>query len=161
VSETPQLDVVKEPRAAGSWLLPDDLTPEELAELLADATLVLAAVLWPCELPDEPYPPPIEVAIGVVASRLYAYGKTGEGQTVVSESLGSYSYRLSEAMTAEGAALVPTSVLKLIEPWNCRKSVYEISIAGGPLGWPVDWWQRNLDNVVKARDEALLVEVEA
>lgn len=140
----------------GGWLLPDDLNPNEVEEILESAELVLAAALWPCPVPDEPWPAPVDVAISIIASRLYVAGKAGEGQTLVSESIGSYTYRLAERLTAEGAALVPAHVLELVEPWSCRKRVYDVSTWPTAGELPVDWWQRNLDNVIAARDAAEL-----
>lgn len=134
------------------WLLPDDLNPNEVDEILAEAKVVLAAVLYPCPVPPEPYPAPIDVALNIIGSRLYVFGKAGEGQALVSESLGSYTYRLADPLDAQAAALVPAAVYELVEPWACRKRVYDVGTYPTSTPPPFDYWQRDLDNELAARD---------
>jgi hypothetical protein len=151
---------VRAPPAQG-WLLPDDITPEDLAEILAEAEQVLAAVLWPCPMPVAPFPAPIDVAVNIIASRLYVFGKAGEGQALVSESLGSYTYRLANPLDAEAAALVPAAVYELVEPWACRKTVYDVGTypSSSTPATPVavaDYFEHDLDNELAAADAAEL-----
>ena len=140
----------------GTELLPDDLPPEQVAEIIGLARLALNAALYPCELPADPLPAPLELALAIVANRIYAASPEAGGATgqVVSESIGAYSYRYAAPETLDTAALVGGTVAKLIQPWNCKPGVYDISVAGSRAGWPVDWWQQDLDNPVKAIDAA-------
>ena len=136
----------------GSEFLPDELPPEQVADLVGLARLTLNAALWPCTLPADPLPPPLELALAIVTNRIYVAGDGGGSPQVVSESIGAYSYRLAAPDTVDQAALVGGSVADLIRPWKCQPGVYDLSLRGGSV-WPSDWWQRDLDNPLKAWDE--------
>ena len=119
------------------------------------ASLAVATYLHPCPVPD-PLPLPVYSATLILAVRSAgATANPGEA-AVVSESIGSYSYHLSQPLTAEAALAVPSDVARMLDPYSCGAGgVFDVSVLGGsPYSWPVDWWQRDLDNVVAARDEA-------
>lgn len=133
----------------GSEFLPDSLPPEEVDELVALARLVLNAALFPNELPADPLPAPLELALALVANRIWKLAETeGKGALpVISESLGSYSYRLATPDSPD--SLLGDRVLDLIRPWmpSGGQGVYELHVGGArPTSWPVDWWQRDYDN---------------
>jgi hypothetical protein len=138
----------------GTEFLPDELPPEQSAELVALARLVLNAALYPATLPADPLPAPLELALAIVTRRLYNLAPGSSTGQVVSESIGSYSYSLASPESLDTAALIEGPVSGLIAPWRGQTGVYEIDLktSVSKLGWPIDWWQRDLDNVVAAID---------
>lgn len=139
----------------GTEFLPDDVPPEQAAELVALARLILNAALYPNELPASPLPAPLEVALALVTRRLYDLATEGGTRPVVSESLGAYSYRLADPASPESVFILSGPVLKLIGPWMPagKGGVYELHTGRPwPLGWPADWWQRDYDNWLALAD---------
>lgn len=134
----------------GTEFLPDDLPPEDAEEIVALARLVLEAALYPNVLPPDPLPAPLELALAIVANRIWKLSETeGAGALpVISESIGSYSYRLATPGGAEATLILSDAILGLIEPWLPvgAGGAYELHTGRTPLGWPLDWWQRDLDN---------------
>jgi hypothetical protein len=129
----------------GSEFLPDDLPQETVDELTGLARLALNAALYPCTLPADPLPAPLELALAIVTKRIYEASPAGGGASpqLVSESIGAYSYRLASPETLDIAALVGGTVDNLIHPWKCQHGVYDVLTVGTAPQWPVDWWQRN------------------
>lgn len=118
------------------------------------ASLAVATYLDPCPVPD---PLPLKVYSATLVLAVRAAGATASAgeASVVSESIGSYSYHLSQPLSAESALAVPADVARLLDPYSCGGgSVFDVSVLGANYGWPVDWWQRDYDNLVAARDEA-------
>jgi hypothetical protein len=124
------------------------LSPED-AELYASlATLALEAVCWPNSVPD-PLPPPVQAAGLAISVRLARAGEsgTGAGMPVVSESIGSYTYRLATPETLDAALALTEGELDLLRPWLGQARVYDVSVAGWGSWLPLDWWQRDLDHL--------------
>jgi hypothetical protein len=71
----------------------------------------------------------------------------GSTLPVLSESIGSYSYRLAAPATLGGAFGLTELELEQLTPWTGRGGVYDLDVSGGAVAWPVDWWQRNYDNL--------------
>jgi hypothetical protein len=143
--------VSREPR-----LLPDPaIDPEDVLALAPGAseeqalaaarlaTLMLQAAIYPRELPD-PLPPNLYMAALMAAGRLARAGDpTGE---VVSESLGSYSYRVQAPMPPEQALAFTEYELALIgQTWLDTGPGTTRTPTVMPFAWPIDWWQRDFD----------------
>lgn len=124
-----------------------ELDPGDAERAVVLATLAVQAALWPNELPDAPLPAPLQAVMLTVAARIAASSSTGS-QEVVSESIGAYSYRRETGAVATGGLLWLTEdELAALAPWSGHKAVYELDVAARALGWPVEWWQRDLDDV--------------
>lgn len=119
------------------------------------ASLAVATYLYPCPVPD-PLPLPVYSATLTLAVRAAGATSSAGEAAVVSESIGTYSYHLSQPLTAESALAVTDDVAKMLDPYSCGAgSAFDVYIGGGgPSYRPVDWWQRDLDNVIAAFDEA-------
>jgi hypothetical protein len=122
------------------------LGDEEALAAARLATLLLAAAIYPRPLPD-PLPPPLYLAALTAAGRLARAGDpTG---SVVSESLGSYSYRLNLPTPVDEALAFTEAELGLIGPWLGRTGAYDLRTPSrmGGFVWPFDWWQRDYDDL--------------
>lgn len=124
----------------------DDTEATRLAQLADDA---VAAFLEPVEVPA-PVPKRMRMVAIAQAFRLKRSTTTAGG--VVSESLGSYSYRLDRPLGIDRALFLDDDLATELLPWALhRAKVYDVSVALDdavrPAWWPVDWWQRDLDNV--------------
>lgn len=120
------------------------LSPEQAALAAQLATAALQAALWPNPIP-EPIPPPVYAVLLQVATRFGIAIEQGTASPVVSESIGSYSYRLATPQGWGGAFGLSDDDLAALAPWMGRAGVYDVSIVGGVSDWPPDWWQRNLE----------------
>ena len=141
---------------AGIEFLPDDLPPEDAAEYVSTARMILEAALYPNTLPPDPLPAPLEIALAAVAYDVWQLDVASEangGRRIVSESRGAYSYRL-ESPTGADVFTLSDKVLGLIEPWlpSGAGGVYQLDVGRSLTVWPEDWWQRDLDNPLKAED---------
>jgi hypothetical protein len=151
-SEAERLSVDVEPRALPSPAIPPEdvqailpsLTLEQATLAAQLATVAVEAALWPAAIPQ---PPPAPV-YGVLLSVSVRFGQAilqGATLPIVSESLGSYSYRLATPASLPSAFGLTDAELEALQPWSSH-GVYDVSIAGGAEPWPVDWWQRDVDN---------------
>jgi hypothetical protein len=130
------------------------LDPDAAARAVVLATLAVEAAIWPNELPAPPLPPPLQAVLLTVSARLA--GSSGvAGTQIVSESIGAYSYRLSGPPTLDTALGLTDAELDALEPWMSHQRVYELSVVGAPLAWPVNWWQCDYDNLVAYVDEQI------
>lgn len=125
-------------------------SPEDAARCAALATLAVRAAIWPSELPPAPMPAPLYAVTLAIAGRFASTG--AGGSPVVSESLGSYTWRRATPALADLVAL-SEGELDALRPWAGMSGVYDVSIAGARGTWPYDWFQRDLDNVLAAYDE--------
>jgi hypothetical protein len=119
------------------------------------ATLAVTAYLYPTPVPD-PLSPPVYLALLELS---VAIGNAPEGGSpIVSESLGAYSYRKADPATVDELMGLSEQLRRLLEPW-ARKSCGTTRIWPGEpaVDWPVDWWQRDLDNREAAADAELEV----
>lgn len=69
---------------------------------------------------------------------------------IVSESLGSYTYRLDRPLPLDTALQLDADLQRELLPFAPHRSrVYSAPVGLGDrrAQWPVDWWQRNLDNL--------------
>lgn len=165
MTETDELVEGAAPRALPPPAIdPEDLialvpgtSPEDAARYCSLATLAVEAAIWPNTLPD-PLPPPLHAATLAIAGRFARSGTAGGQPAVVSESIGSYTYRLAEPLSADAALYLLDAELELLGPWlpEGKRSAFELHLGGAMVPWPVDWWQRNLDNREAAVDAALL-----
>lgn len=130
-------------------------SPEDAYRYASLATLAVTAAVYPTVLPV-PLPAPAYAVTLAVAGRFARSG--GPGAPVVSESIGAYTYRLATPVAADEAFGLTDAELAALSPWGPRK-VYDVSVAGGRAGWPVDWWQRDLDDELAAADAALAAEL--
>jgi hypothetical protein len=147
---------------------PPVVTPEELVELLGlDAEeaarvaqlvqITIEAYLWPATIPD-PVPPPIH-AVGLALSARFAGATLTKAGQVQSESVGSYSYRLFSPLTFDNVVMLLGDLAGALDPWAPRhQEAYTLNTAPpiAPAGWPIGWWQADLDNLVKTADEAAI-----
>jgi hypothetical protein len=124
-------------------------SPEDAVRCASLATLAVSAAIYPNELPPAPLPAPLHAATLAIAGRFASSG--AGGSPVVSESLGSYTWRRATPALADLLEL-SGGELKALAPWSGKATVYDVSIAGAPSTWPYDWFQRDLDNVLAASD---------
>lgn len=126
-------------------LLVPGTSPEDAERAAQLATLALQAVLWPNEIPD-PMPPPM-YAVGLALAGRIVQAEGAAGQ-IVSESIGSYTYRL--ATPEQGAAVFgfTEAELDVLRPWLGRSGAYQLDVGAAPTGWPLGWWQGDYDNWV-------------
>jgi hypothetical protein len=121
------------------------LSPEQ-AQLAAQlATVAVEAAIWPLEIP-EPVPAPMYEVLLSASVRFGQAILQGTSLPVVGESLGSYSYRLAQPATLTGAFGLTSSELDALAPWT-RSGAYDVPVGVGYQPWPVDWWQRDYDNL--------------
>jgi hypothetical protein len=112
------------------------------------ATLMLQAALYPRELPD-PLPVPLYAVALMAAGRLARAGDPAG--SVVSESLGAYSYRLNLPTPLDQALMFTDDELGLLRPWLGHASAYDVRTpTATAFPWPIDWWQRDLDEELDA-----------
>jgi hypothetical protein len=125
-------------------ILPD-LTLEQATLAAQLATVAVSAVLYPTPIPT-PTPEPIYAVLLAAATRAGIAILQGSALPVVSESLGSYSYRLATPQSLGGVFGLTDEELGWLEPWTARDTAYDIDVApwAGPP-WPFDWWQSNLE----------------
>lgn len=124
----------------------DDASATRLAELADEAVV---AYLEPSPVPD---PVPRRVRMVAIAHAFRVNRATTKSGGIVSESLGSYSYRLDRAVPLDSAIMLDDDLAKELAPWAPHRSkVYDVSVAlddvTRPSWWPADWWQRDLDTV--------------
>jgi hypothetical protein len=137
---------------------PTIVPPEELVELFGLAEdeaervsalvqLSIEAYCWPGVIPD-PVPPPVHAAGLTLAARFSGAALTKAG-AVLSETLGSYSYRLASPLTFDQVMELAATVGDALAPWAPRHvTAYTIDTYPSSWGdWPVDWWQRDLDRI--------------
>lgn len=121
-------------------------TPEQAMLCAQLATLAVQTAIWPTAVPD-PVPLPIMSATLSIACRLAVAGTGGESAAegrVVSESIGSYSYRLADVPgIGDGLALTDVE-RRLLAPWMSASTVYELN-TGTAIALPWDWFQHDLD----------------
>ena len=125
-------------------------SPEDAARCASLATLAVSAAIYPAELPPAPLPAPLHAVTLAVAGRFASTG--AGGSPVVSESLGSYTWRRATPALADLLELTGGE-LKALGPWAGMQGVYDVSTAGVGYGRPYDWFQRDLDNVLALEDE--------
>src|SRR5262245_42147679 len=128
-------------------LMPD-VDSEDVERGVVLATLAVQAAIWPNELPPPPLPAPLAAVLLSISARLATSPTPGTPQ-VVSESLGSYSWRAANPPTLDAALALSDGELDALAPWMpaAKRGAYELTtLPAGPV-WPVDWWQRDLDNV--------------
>jgi hypothetical protein len=109
---------------------------EERAELLVElATRVVASALYPNEIPDAPEPAPMRDVGLRVAIRLNRSTPDTSG-AVISESIGSYTYRLAAALALDGALRLTDDEAKDLGPWLPvgGRRVYDVSVTGHNRG---------------------------
>jgi hypothetical protein len=113
------------------------------------ATDAVEAFLEPRPVPD-PVPKRMRMVAIAFALRFNRATPNTAG-AVVSESLGSYSYRLDRPMPLDAALKLPDELASELLPWAPhRGKVYTVDVeldAGRPSWWPADWWQRDLDTL--------------
>lgn len=144
-------------RVAGEW--GQVVTPEELTELLGvpaeDAArvaelvqIVVEAYCWPNVIED-PVPPPVHLVGLTLASRFGGATLTKAG-ALVGESVGTYSYRLAQPLTYDGVLELLGTLASELNPWAPRHSdSFTLNTwPEAPIPWPVDWWQRDYDQLV-------------
>jgi hypothetical protein len=122
------------------------LTTEQATLAAQLATVAVEAAIWPNTIPD-PLPAPMYEVLLSASVRFGQAILQGSALPVVSESLGSYSYRLAAPATLTGAFGLTSSELVALGPWISRGTCYDVSVSGGAVAWPVDWWQRDYDNI--------------
>jgi len=113
--------------------------------LLDTACWIIDSYVSPGTIPS-PVPMRVDTAATLLAVRL---NTAGTGPQVVSESMGSYSYRLAVSAAAdELAATFPADLAGMLAPWAPLGAGTTGTLNTGPPGgaWPVDWWQRNYDD---------------
>jgi len=123
------------------------LTPEEAALYASLATLVLQSVIWPNSIPD-PLPPPVQTAGLSIAVRLARAGEAAGNElgSVVSESIGAYTYRLASPATFDSALSLTDAERTLLRPWLGQTSAYDVRTAlPTEYAWPPGWWQSDYD----------------
>lgn len=143
------------------------VTPEELETLLglepAEAERVsqlvqitVEAYCYPTVFTD-PVPPPVH-AVGLALAGRFAGAQLTKAGAITSETLGSYSYRLASPLTLDQVlATLGPGLADTLMPWApMHWTAYEVDLRGGLAVWPADWWQRDLDNLLAAYDEATL-----
>ena len=134
---------------AGDLLeLDPNLDAARAAAALRMARRAVAAFLAPVAMPADPLDPRIELVLLRHALTIAA-SKPDAGGEVVSESLGSYTYRLARSRaTADALELAPTLQRELL-PWAPHRArAYSASIGLDTRPErPVDWWARDWDNL--------------
>ena len=121
------------------------LTIEQATLAAQLATAAVQAVLWPNTIPDPP-PPPVYAVLLAAAVRFGRALEQGAALPVVSESIGSYSYRLATPATMDGAFGLTDAELAALDPWTARSGACTLDTWPRPAWpWPTDWWQRNLE----------------
>lgn len=130
----------------------DDVAAGRLATIADDA---IAAFLEPNDVPD---PAPKRMRMVAIAFALRFNRSTpNTAGAVVSESLGSYSYRLDRPLPIDAALELPDELKRELLPWaQHRGKVYDVGVvldeADVPAWWPADWWVRDLDDPEVAAD---------
>jgi hypothetical protein len=128
------------------------LTLEQATLAAQLATVAVEAALYPNPIPS-PTPQPVYAVLLQASVRFGSAILQGSVLPVVSESLGSYSYRLATPATLASGFGLTAAELEALEPWTVgRGGVYDLDVSGGAVAWPVDAWQRNYDNVLAAAD---------
>lgn len=131
------------------------LTAEEAARVSQLVQITIEAYCWPGVIPD-PVPPPVH-AVGLALAARFAGAALTKAGAITGETIGAYSYRLASPLTFDQVVLVLDDLADALNPWApMHTTAFDVSVAGAPLGWPVDYWQRNFDNVLKTVDEATL-----
>jgi hypothetical protein len=127
-----------------------DLTDDDARRCSELATLALEAFVWPADRP-EPVPPPMYLATLRMAIRLAVSGSTPGGGQVVSESIGTYTYRLRAPTESDVALEFNGSELALLRRAGFGPSNIGQMDIGGDGGYrPFDWWQRDYDDELAA-----------
>jgi hypothetical protein len=123
------------------------LTTEQATLAAQLATVAVEAALYPNTIPS-PTPQPVYAVLLQASVRFGSAILQGSVLPVVSESLGSYSYRLATPATLASGFGLTAAELEALEPWTAgRSGAYDLSVAGTAPQWPVDWWQRNYDHL--------------
>jgi hypothetical protein len=127
------------------------LTLEQATLAAQLATVAVEAALYPNPIPS-PTPEPVYAVLLRSSVRFGLAIQQGTALPVVGESLGSYSYRLAQPASLTGLGLTEEE-LDLLGPWAPgRATAFEL-VLGGSTVWPLDWWQANVDNPLKAADQ--------
>lgn len=122
------------------------LTTEEAARVSQLVQITVEAYCWPNVIED-PIPPPVH-AVGLALAARFAGAELTKAGAIVGETIGSYSYRLASPLTFDNVVSVLGDLADALAPWAPRhSSVYDLDTSGGLADWPVDWWQRDLDNL--------------
>jgi hypothetical protein len=123
------------------------LTQEEAERVSALVQIAIEAYVWPAAVPD-PVPPPVH-AVGLALAARFAGAALTKAGAVLGETIGSYSYRLASPLTFDNVVLVLGDLAEQLEPWApMHTRVYDLDVSPWGVGdWPVDWWQRDLDNL--------------
>lgn len=129
------------------------LDPERAAQACQLASLAVLAYVWPNTIAS-PTPPPVYAVTLGLAARIATSAPAGGA--LVSESLGGYSYRFSSPISPDEALWLTDAWKAMLDPFAAAKQAFQLDTAPGPFPWPVDWWQRDLDNVDAALDAALI-----
>lgn len=112
------------------------------AEFLADlVTRVVAAYLWPNTIPADPVPAPMALVGLRMAIRFNRAALDTSGE-VVSESIGTYTYRLARALALDGALELTDWERRELSPWAPagRRRVYDVDtcgFVGAPATFPL------------------------
>jgi len=117
------------------------------------ATLAVEAAIWPNELPDPPLPAPLQAVLLTIATRIAGSTVPGSSQ-VVSESIGAYSYRLAGPPSLDDALALSELERRALAPWMPagKRSAYQLDTSYPMPAFPIDWWQRDYDNLVALAD---------
>jgi hypothetical protein len=127
------------------------LTPEQATLAAQLATVAVEAALHPNPIPD-PTPAPVYAVLMQASVRFGSAIEQGGALPVVSESLGSYSYRLANPATLPGAFGLSEDQLEQLAPWSGRSDAYELYLRGS-YTWPADYWQRDYDRLAGPPEE--------
>lgn len=130
---------------AGELLaLDENLSPARAEVALTLARRVVAAAAP--ALGAEPWPAVVELVVLKQALRI-ARATPDTSGAVVSESLGSYTYRLARPLSLDDALTLADDLRRELAPWTGGR-VYSIDTTGDVRSsWPIDWWQRDFDSL--------------
>ena len=138
----------------GTIVTPDELvnllglTAEEAARASELVQITIEAYCWPTVVP-EPIPPPMH-AVGLALAARFSGASLSKSGSVVSETVGSFSYRLASPLTFDSVVMaLGDELAQALSPWAPRHSkTYTLDLAPGLGVWPADYWQRDLDRLV-------------
>lgn len=136
---------------AGELLaLDSNLTAERAAAVLELARRGVRAWVAPAtDLGALPWPDRVELVVLRQALRL-ARATPDTSGAVVSESLGSYTYRLARPLSLDDALELGDDLKRELLPWAPhRAKAYSATIGLDTVGGdrPVDWWARDWDTL--------------
>jgi len=136
------------------------VTAEELERLLGleadEATriaelvqITIEAYCWPNVVAD-PIPPPMHM-VGLALAAKFSGAELSKAGSILGETIGSYSYRLASPLTFDSILVVLGELADELSLWAPRhRRTGTLETVGPGLAWPVDWWQRDLDNLFES-----------